>query len=136
MKVCVCRVRDSFSIELRPSFSENADDAAGESAEGQTKIPRCAAVADSAEASTSRCERARTTSHERSERRLRQIARSRAEPRDRSQTQQIRDLTDGTKLHSCPMRSSTETRQQEIDLAKPKKKMQVSYASFVLLTLP
>lgn len=82
-----------FAIRFRSScgssFSENADDAAGESAKGQTKIPRRAAVTDGVEASTPRGERARTTSHERPERRLRQIARSRAEPRDRPQAQQI-----------------------------------------------
>lgn len=111
----VRRARDLSPALWFLFFSENVNDAAGESTEGQTEIPRRATVTDSAEASTSRCECARTTSHERFERCFWQTARGRAESRNWSQTQQVRNFADGTKLHSGFMRSSTETRQQEID---------------------
>lgn len=94
----------------REFFSENADDTAGESAKGSTKIARRPAVADGAKASSSSRERAWKATHERIERRLRQVARGRAESRDWSQAQQVRNSTNGTELHSRPVRSSAEAR--------------------------
>jgi len=97
-------------IEPLSENAENIDDAAYKSAERQTKITWCPTVTNGAETPAPCRECARKASHERPEWRLRQIARGRTEPRDRSQAQQVRDPADGTELYSRFVRSSAEAR--------------------------